>query len=461
MTQLKSAHNQSSSLLGTVSRARPFGGRRRDLGRISHQAVRTIVAVDVGATKICTIVAESGGPEGTRVISHSITPSGGVTKGSVTDVSQAEIAIRRSVSAAARKSAMPITSATPAYVGITGTHVSFQDRYDRINWAATKGVITLDDLINVPKSIAAASARSGRHVLHALTRTYTLDGQRGIQNPLGMHTTRLEVESHVISADPFLVRRLTDAARKSGLDVSALVFQPVASAASVLTDQEKDEGVALVDIGGGTTDLIIFRQGAVQYTSVLPVGGFQFTNDICIAFDATFESAEAAKLEHGTTDVLGTRPEEEVTLSIEGREWPRTILRRDIAQLMKDRAVELVRLIRIKMLESGIEDTDDFKVVLTGGTAKLPGMESLVRDNLTSDVRIGSPNSRWELPRDLEEPEYATSVGLVMWAIRNPDASFEDFSKMSGQTEDSAGDEDGSEQSQATPRSRLGRLLRK
>ena len=457
MTQVKPVHNQSGSLFGTVSRARPFGGRRRDPGRIRPQAVRTIVAVDVGATKICTIVAESESPERARVISHSITPSDGVTKGSVTDVPRAEAAIRRSVSAAARKSATPITS---AYIGITGTHVSFQDRYDRINWAATKGVITLDDLINVPKSIAAASARSGRHILHALTRTYTLDGQKGINNPLGMHTTRLEVESHVISADPFLVRMLTDAVRKSGLDVSALVFQPVASAEAVLTDAEKDEGVALVDIGGGTTDLIIFQQGAVQYTSVLPVGGFQFTNDICIAFDATFESAEAAKLEHGTTDVLGTRPEEEVTLSIEGREWQRTILRRDIAQLMKDRAVELVRLIRIKMLESGIEDTDDFKVVLTGGTAKLPGMESLVRDNLTSDVRIGSPNSRWELPRDLEEPEYATSIGLVTWAMRNPGASFEDFPKLGGQTEDSASDEDGSEQSQAPTRGRLGRLLR-
>ncbi len=457
MTQVKPAHNQSGSLLGTVSRARPFGGRRRDLGRIRSQATRTIVAVDVGATKICTIVAESESPEWARVISHSITPSEGVTKGNVTDVSRAGAAIRRSVSAAARKSATPITS---AYVGITGTHVSFQDRYDRINWAATKGVITLDDIINIPKSIAAASARSGRHVLHALTRTYTLDGQRGIQNPLGMHTKRLEVESHVISADPFLVRKLTDTVLKSGLDVSALVFQPVASAAAILTDEEKDEGVALVDIGGGTTDLIIFQQGAVQYTSVLPVGGFQFTNDICIAFDATFESAEAAKLEHGTADILDTRPEEEVTLSIEGREWPRTILRRDIAQLLKDRAVELVRLIRIKMVESGIEDTDDFKVVLTGGTAKLPGMESLVRDNLTSDVRIGSPNSRWELPRDLEEPEYATSIGLVTWAMRNHGASFEYFPKLGSQTEDNASDQDGSEQSQAPSKGMLGRLLR-
>ena len=418
------------------------------------------MAVDIGTTKVCTVVAESTSHERAQVIAYSITPSKGITKGNVTDASQAEAAIRQSVSSASRKAATPVSS---AYVGITGTHVSFQDRYDRINWAATKGVITLDDIINVPRSIAGASARSGRHVIHALTRTYTLDGQRGIQNPLGMHTKRLEVESHVVSAEPYLVRQLTETVRKGGLDVNALVFQPVASAEAVLTDAEKSEGVALVDIGGGTTDLIIFQQGVVQYTSVLPVGGFQFTNDICIAFDATYESAEAAKLDHGTTDVLGTKPQEEVTLSIEGREWPRNILRRDIAQLLKDRAVELLRLIRIKMVESGIENTDDFKVVLTGGTAKLPGMENLVRDNLTSKVRIGSPNSRWELPVVLQEPEYATSIGLVAWAMRNPDASFEDFSRPEERLEERAQDESRYEEeaSQAPPKRMLERLLRR
>lgn len=458
MTQVKPVHNPSGSLLGAVTRARPFGGRHRAPGRMRPQAVRTIVAVDVGTTKICTIIAESESPERALVVAHSITPSRGVTKGNVTDVTRAEAAIRRSVSAASRKAAIPVTS---AYIGITGTHVSFQDRYDRINWAATKGVITLDDIINVPKSIAMASARSGRHIVHALTRSYTLDGQRGIQNPLGMHTKRLEVESHVISADPFLVKSLAESARKSGLDIGGLVFQPVASAEAILTDEEKDEGVALVDIGGGTTDLIIFQQGVVQYTSVLPVGGFQFTNDICIAFDATFESAEAAKLEHGTTDVLGTKPEEEVTLSVEGREWTRTIPRRDIAQLMKERAVELVRLIRIKMVESGIEDTDDFKVILTGGAAKLPGMESLVRDNLTSDVRIGIPNSRWELPRSLQEPEYAASIGLVTWAMRNPGASFEDLSALGNHIDEGADSGGKDEGSQASSKRMLGRLLRR
>ncbi len=459
MTYVEPAHNPSGPLFGAISRARPFGGRRPDLGvRSNTQNLNTIVAVDIGTSKVCTIVAEYESPEWARVIAHSITPSSGITKGNVTDVSRAEEAIRRSVSAASRKVPVPVTS---AYIGITGTHVSFQDRYDRINWAATKGVITLDDIINVPKSIVSASARTGRHVIHALTRNYTLDGQRGIQNPLGMHTRRLEVESHVISAEPSLALRLTGAVRKSGLNVSALVFGPVASAEAVLTEDEKEEGAALVDIGGGTSDLIIFQQGAVQYTTVLPIGGFQFTNDVCIAFDATYESAESAKIEYGTTDVLATKPQEEVTLSIEGHGWQRRILRRDIAQLLKERAVELLRMVRIKMIESGIENTDNFRVVLTGGSSKLPGLENLVRDNLTSKVRIGSPNSQWELPRALQEPEYATSIGLITWAMKNPGASFEAIVDTDRHADEKANNEYGIERSQTAPKRMLERLLRR
>ncbi len=412
----------------------------------------------MGTSKVCAIVAECENTDLMRIVAHSITPSSGLKKGSVTDASQAAEAIRRSVSAASRKAASPITS---AYVGITGTHVSFQDRYDRINWAATKGVITLDDIINVPKSIASAGAQTGRHVIHALTRTYTLDGQKGIQNPLGMHTRRLEVESHVISAEPHLVSNLTGAARKSGLNVSALVFNPVAGAEAVLKEEEKEEGVALVDIGGGTTDIIIFQQGVVQYTAVLPVGGFQFTNDICIAFDATYESAESAKLEYGTADVLATKPQEEVSLSVEGHEWQRKVLRRDLAQLLKERAVELLRLIRIKMIDSGIDNTDEFKVVLTGGSSKLPGLEKLVRDNLTSQVRIGSLSSRWELPRALQEPEYATSVGLVTWAMKNPGASFETIVDANSAAGGDAYTEYRFEERQAAPKRMLERLLRR
>ncbi len=457
MTQVKPAHNQSASLLDAVSRARPFGGRRRDFGQIKSQPVKTIVAVDVGSSKICTIVAESSHPERARVVAHSITPSSGILKGVVVDVSRAESAIRRSVASASRKAATQLTS---AYVGTTGAHISFQDRYDRINWAATKGVITLDDIINVPKSIASASARSGSQVVHALTRAYTLDGQTGIQNPLGMHTKRLEVESHVISADQFLMKKLTDAVSRAGLETDSVVFQPVAGAEAVLTDAEKNEGVALVDIGGGTTDIIIFQQGVVQYTAALPIGGFQFTNDMCVAFDATFESAEAAKLEHGDTDVLGIGSQEVVTLSIEGHDWPRTIFKRDIAQLLKERAMELLSLVRMKMVESGIQNTDDFKVVLTGGTAKLPGLQNLVRDHLTSRYRIGSPNSRWELPRALQEPEFATSIGLITWAMRNPSATYEDFLKTSARAEERSSDDE-YQQGQTTHRRMFGRLLRR
>ena len=161
MTYVEPAHNPSGQLFGLVSRAKPFGGRSPELGvRSNTQDLNTIVVVDIGTSKVCTVIAERESSERARVLAHSITPSGGLTKGAVTDISRVEEAVRRSVSAASRKAAVPVKS---AYIGITGTHITFRDRYDRIDWAATKGVITLGDIVNVPKSIASPSAQTGRH----------------------------------------------------------------------------------------------------------------------------------------------------------------------------------------------------------------------------------------------------------------------------------------------------------
>ena len=389
--------------------------------RAAAQTSDTIVAVDVGTAKVCTVVAQRERPGLVRVVAYSVTPSAGVVKGNVTDVSQTEEAIRQSVAVASRKSGVDIRS---AHLSITGTHMSFRRRRDRINWAATKGVITRDDLEKIPQTVAYASGEPDRHVIHAITRSYTLDGQSGIHNPIGMHTRRLEVESHVVSAVSSFADNLTQAARRSGLDVASLVFGPVASAEATLSAEEKNEGVALVDIGGGTTDIIIYRAGSVIYTSALPVGGYQFTNDISVAFGATYESAEEAKLKYGETDPLSVDASEEVQLDIEGPGQRRKVPRRDIAQLHKERATELARMVNIKMMEGGIYDSSDFGVVLTGGSSRLPGLAKLFRDNLSSKVRIGSADPKWELPTALLEPDYAASVGMIRWAMKNPSALF-------------------------------------
>ena len=382
------------------------------------QDSKVFAAVDVGTTKVCTIVARMEGPREFSVLSYNVAPSRGMEKGIVTDISEAEESIRSSISEATGTADEELTS---AYVGITGSHVSFENRNDRIDWAAAKGVITRDDLEKIPQTVAEASSRPGRQVIHALPRNFTLDGQTGIIDPLGMHTKRMEVDSHVVSAETTLVRRLTQAVEKSGFAVQALVLQPLASAESVLSEVEKFEGAVLVDIGGGTSDIIMFDKGIVEFTSVLPVGGFQFTNDMCVAFNTTYDVAEAVKLEYGNTEPATFGALDDVGLAVKGRHLDARVGLRDISQLLRERATELLRLIRIKMTEAGIDDTTKTTLVLTGGSSRLPGLETLMRRQLTPNVRMGGPNPLSGLPEVLRGPEFATSVGLLMWAIKHPE----------------------------------------
>ena len=381
------------------------------------QDSKVIAAVDVGTTKVCTIVARQEGTRQFSVISYSVVPSRGIDKGTVTDISEAEESIRSSISEATGKVDETVTS---AYVGITGSHVSFENRSDRIDWAATKGVITRSDLEKIPQTVAEASRQPGRQVIHALPSNYVLDGQSGIVDPLGMHTRRMEVDSHVVSAEVSLVRRLTQAVEKAGVAVQALVLEPLASAESVLSEVEKYEGSVLVDMGGGTSDIIMFDRGIVEYTSVLPIGGFQFTNDMCVAFNTTYDAAEMVKLEYGNTDPATFGALDDVGIPVRGRHVDTRVGLRDISQLLRERARELLRLIRIKMAEAGIDDTTKSTLVLTGGSSRLPGLDTLVKRHLTPNVRIGGANPISGLPEILRGPEFATSVGLLMWALKHP-----------------------------------------
>ena len=383
------------------------------------QDSKVIAAVDIGTTKVCTIVARQEVARQFSVLSYSVVPSRGMEKGIVTDISEAEESIRSSVSEATDKAEETVTS---AYVGITGSHVSFENRYDRIDWAATKGVITRSDLAKIPQTVAEASRQPGRQVIHALPRNYILDGQSGIVDPLGMHTRRMEVDSHVVSAEISLVRRLTQAVEKAGVAVQALVLEPLASAESVLSEVEKFEGAFLVDMGGGTSDIIMFDRGIVEYTSVLPIGGFQFTNDMCVAFNTTYDAAEAVKLEYGNIDPATFGALDDVGMPVKGRHLDVRVGLRDVSQLLRERARELLRLIRIKMAEAGIDDTTTSTLVLTGGSSRLPGLDALVKRHLTPNVRIGGANPLSDLPEILKGPEFATSVGLLMWAMKHPEA---------------------------------------
>jgi len=378
-----------------------------------------IMAIDVGTSKVCTIIARREGGRRFSVLSHSVVPSQGLQKGIVTDISATQSVIRESATEAARQARATVNE---AYVGVTGSHVNFENRLDELDWAAKRGVITPADIRRVPTSVAAASAEPGRKVLHALPRNYILDGQSGIRNPLGMHTSQVKVETHVVTAAAMFIDKLNQAVRQAGVSVRELVLEPIASAEAVLTVEERESGVALVDIGGGTTDMVVYRQGTVLYNAALPIGGFQFTNDICLTYDTTYEAAEAVKLEHGTTDPASLGAIADVSLPLAGRVSNRTVALRDLSQLLRERAQELVRLIRIKLTESGYTEASEVRLVLTGGSASLPGLEDMIRRTITRHVRIGSPDDVPGIPDELRSPMFATSVGLLLWAIERQGA---------------------------------------
>ena len=377
---------------------------------------RILTAVDVGTTKVCTIIGRVTGSS-LEVLGHSVVPCQGLKKGNVEDVAATESAIRASIKEAERNSGVHVES---VYVGVTGAHTSFENRTDTLGWIGSRGVVTAEEMERVPEMVASSTIEAKRRVLHALPMSYTLDGARGIRNPVGMHTRQVEVETHVVKGASSRIDKLVETVEKSGLTLESLVLEPLASGEAVLTPEERGQGVALADIGGGTTDVVLFSNGRICYTAVIPVGGFQFTNDICHVYNTPYAAAEEVKLKYAHTMIHAVRPLEEVSLPVQGRTTELKVPRRDICQLMRERAQELIRLIKLKLDEAQIGDISKVKVVITGGTANLPGLQELAQQTLANRVRIGVPESDEGIPQELRAPAYATGVGMLLWAMSQP-----------------------------------------
>ena len=378
------------------------------------QDTKIITAIDVGTSKVCTLMARRNGANGVKVLAHSVVPSDGLKKGNVADVASAEKAIRRSIRQCEIRSGVKIQS---AHVGIAGSHVSFENRWDELGWAGKEGVITAEELDRVPTTVAAAGAESGRQVIHAIPMVYALDGQRGIRDPKGMHSRQLEVQTHIVTGATSFVDKLLAAVESTGVKVDSLVLEPLASSEAVLTRDERLQRVAVVDIGGGTTDVVVFKGGRMFFTAVIPVGGYQFTNDICQTYDTTYTAAEEVKIEHAHADPFLIHPQEEISLAVSGMSQEIKIPRRDICQLTRERAQELMRLIKLKLQEANMGEFSNVQLVLTGGTANLPGLAQLATQTITNRVRIGVPNGRAKIPEELKAPSHSTGVGILLWAM--------------------------------------------
>ncbi|PDW04888.1 cell division protein FtsA [Candidatus Viridilinea mediisalina] len=381
---------------------------------------RTIVGIDVGTTKVCTIVAQLSDTGRLNILGVGVTPSKGLDKGVVVNIDDAVSSIESSVEKAERLSGYRIGT---AFVGVSGRHISSLNSRGVVAVQRPDQEITRNDVARAVESAQAVAIPTQREIIHVIPRAYVLDGHEGIRDPIGMSGFRLEVETHIVTGEVMAIQNLIKSVQKSGIEIDDMVLQPLASGEAVLTAEDKDRGVMLVDIGGGTADVAIFVQGGVWHTSVISVGGNHFTNDITYVLHTPHNTAEYLKLRYGSA-IAGEPPAEDETdgmIEIETLNVgeKQQINRHLLNEILQARAEQLVELIYNEIRRSGYEGMLPAGIVLTGGGAQLARFDELMRDMLGMPVRVGVPTDLSGLADSLDSPSYATGVGLLRWGSRH------------------------------------------
>jgi len=375
---------------------------------------RNVVAsIDVGTTKICTILADVSDGDSPRVVGVGISPSKGLHKGLVVNINEARESIRDSVRKAEQASNYKVES---AYVGVTGRHVSSMNNRGVVAITRNDRVVRPDDLKRVLASAQSVKTAGDRKLLHVIPRGYAVDGQAGVKNPVGMHGFRLDVETHIITAAVTSIQNLIKCIRSIGIEIEDLILEPLASSEAILTEDEKQVGVILADIGGGTTDVAVFRDGSIWHTSILPVAGYQLTRDVAIGLGLPFDIAEEMKKKYGSVmPVYEGKVDTSPAISQDGH----GVSYQDLCDIIRARVEEVLKLILLEMPNSEYETLVPAGLVLTGGTANLAGIAALGRDILRLPVRVGAPTDVYGIADVLQDPAYATSVGLLLWGTRH------------------------------------------
>ena len=380
---------------------------------------RTIVGIDVGTTKVCTLVGEATEHE-LKIVGVGIAPTRGLKKGVVVNVVEAAAAIKASLEKAERSSGYEIAR---AFVSVTGGHVSAVNSRGVVGVNRGDKGISADDVARALDAARAIAIPQDREVLHVIPRGFAVDGQDGVKEPLGMIGFRLEVEAHIVTGQSSSIHNLMRCVENCNVGVDGLVLAPIASGEAVLTDTEKEMGVVLADIGAGTTDVAIFIEGSVWHTTVLPVGGHHLTNDVAVGMRVPFDAAEQLKVEYGHARHETIDPTEVVQVKAFGDDGGATrVQRRDLAEIIEARAEEIFHLILQEIKRSGYDGLLPAGLVITGGTSQLRGMRELGKQVLGLPVRIGIPHDIQGLTDTIDSPAYATAVGLLLWGRTQVDA---------------------------------------
>ena len=393
-----------------------------------------LVGLDIGTTKICTLIAEvaegqgsgggardgSGGQSGAalRVLGVGVAPSTGVRRGVIVDIEQTVRAIQESVEQAQRVAGADIHAVV---VGVTGEHIASLNSRGVVAITHAHREITEEDVQRVGENSRVIVLPPDREIIHAIPRGYAIDGQNGIRSPVGMSGTRLEVETHIVTGATSFLRNVVTCVERAGLRIEDMVLEPIATAEAVLLPAEREMGVALVDIGGGTSDLAIFQNGDICYSSVVPVGGEYVTKDIAAGLRVAFEEAERIKLAHGIARVADVPR----VVGGESPTFPFTYLGgeaaslplRTLGEIIEPRVEELFQLVDRAIQRSGYANRLPAGLVLSGGGAQLRGLRELAGAVTSLPVRIGQPGPEVaSLSETVQLPAYATAVGLLRWA---------------------------------------------
>jgi len=368
-----------------------------------------IVGLDIGTSKIVAIVAELQ-PEGTvKVIGLGQHISRGLKKGVVINIESTMQSIQRALEEAELMADCKINN---VYTGIAGSHIKSLNSHGMVKIKdAEVSQMDVDRVIETARAIALPA---DQQILHILTQEFIIDGQEDVREPLGMSGMKLEVKVHIVTGAVAAAQNIVKCIKRCGIEVSDLILQPLASSLAVLTEDEKELGVCLVDVGGGTTDIAVFKQGAIRHTAVVPIAGDQMTNDVAVAFRTPTQSAEDIKIKHGCALRQLADPREVVeVLGVDGRE-PRQLSVQTLAEVLEPRVVELYELVLNELRRSGMEEMIASGIVITGGSAMMRGMVELGEEIFHMPVRLGMPRYVGGLSEVVSNPRYATGVGLVL-----------------------------------------------
>lgn len=379
-------------------------------GIIAHDQI--IVGIDVGTTKVCTLIGDVSGdvPE---ILGVGICPSQGIRKGVVVDVEAVVAAIGASLRRAEQQSGFKAIS---AFVGIAGSHILSTNSHAIVAVRHPDSLISQEDVARVIDGARIIQLPPDQEILHVIPRHFVVDGMEGIRHPVGMVGRRLEIEANIVTGSTTSIHNLMRCVQSVDVDLDALVLEPLAAGHCVLTDEERDLGAMVIDMGGGTTDAAVFRDGSVVHTCIIPVGGQQISNDLAFGLRATFPVAEELKIRHGCTiDYARGLGGGTVVVPSYGREEGQPVDQSAVAEIVDARLAETFEMVQSEMIRAGFGECYPAGVVLTGGSAQIAGAPALASEIFGVPARLGASRGVRGLADSVRGPAFSTSIGLLSW----------------------------------------------